>query len=70
MPIVKCSVANCAYWGEGNNCQADMIMVEVDRYAKANYEEEFAGEYSHSSDHRALASDSKETCCHTFKPRH
>ncbi|WP_155116357.1 DUF1540 domain-containing protein, partial [Paenibacillus larvae] len=20
MPEVKCSVSNCTYWGEGNNC--------------------------------------------------
>ncbi|RNB74693.1 DUF1540 domain-containing protein, partial [Brevibacillus fluminis] len=42
MPVVKCSVANCTYWGEGNNCNADSIMVEVDAHANANYKTEFA----------------------------
>lgn len=67
--IVKCSVANCTYWGEGNNCNADMIMVEVDSHARANFKEEFAGEYEHATEHKDKASTSAETCCHTFKPR-
>ncbi len=68
-PIVKCSVSNCSYWGEGNNCQAEMIMVEVDRHARRDFEEEFAGEYGHSSSDRDTATSSAETCCHTFKPK-
>lgn len=69
MPIVKCSVANCTYWGEGNNCQADMIMVEVDAHANKKFDAEFADEYRHDSEHQDLASSSAQTCCHTFKPK-
>lgn len=69
MPDVKCSVSNCGYWGEGNSCQADMIMVEIDAHANANFKEEFAGEYGYDSAHKDRAKNSSETCCHTFKPK-
>ncbi|GIO10407.1 hypothetical protein J31TS6_64350 [Brevibacillus reuszeri] len=69
MPQVKCSVANCAYWGEGNNCSADMIMVEIDAHANANFKEEFAGEFEYASQHQDKAKSSSQTCCHTFKPK-
>ncbi|CAJ1001752.1 MULTISPECIES: DUF1540 domain-containing protein [Bacillales] len=69
MPIVKCSVSNCEYWSEGNNCSAEMIMVEIDSHAHANFKEEFAGEYGHDSQHKDQVNDSSQTCCHTFKPK-
>ena len=69
MPQVKCSVANCTYWGQGNNCQADMIMVEIDKHAKANFKTEFADEYGYDSNHKDVASSSAHTCCHTFKAK-
>ncbi len=68
MPEVKCSVANCAYWGQGNNCQADVIMIEVDKHANANFNEEFAGE-SFDTEHKDTASNTRNTCCHTFKSK-
>ncbi|MEW9670995.1 DUF1540 domain-containing protein [Ammoniphilus sp. 3BR4] len=64
---VKCSVANCTYWGEGNNCVAPAIMVEVDRHA--NYNAEMAGELGIQTEHKDQAADSAETCCRTFKPK-
>lgn len=42
-PIVKCSVANCHYWGENNFCKADLIMIEVDGHAGKKFKEEYAG---------------------------
>ncbi|QQE75597.1 DUF1540 domain-containing protein [Brevibacillus composti] len=69
MPVVKCSVANCEYWSEGNNCNADMIMVEIDAHAEANFKEEFAGEHGHDSQHKDKANTSSQTCCQTFKPK-
>lgn len=69
MPQVKCSVANCEYWAQGNLCSADEIMVEIDAHANANYNEEFAGEYGQNADHQDHASTSSETCCLTFKPK-
>jgi len=69
MPEVKCSVSNCAYWAAGNNCSADMIMVEIDSHATTKFNEEFAGEYGYDSTHKDTASTSSSTCCHTFKPK-
>lgn len=67
-PLVKCSVANCSFWGEGNNCNADAIMIDIDSHSRAKYNEEFAGE-SFDSDHQDAAKTSASTCCHTFKPK-
>jgi hypothetical protein len=66
MPQVKCSVANCEYWAQGNLCSADEIMVEIDAHANADYKTEFASENDQHQDH---ASTSSETCCLTFKPK-
>ncbi|AMA73799.1 MULTISPECIES: DUF1540 domain-containing protein [Aneurinibacillus] len=65
---VKCSVSNCTYWGQGNNCVAEAIMVDIDRHADTNYKEEI-GEIGISSDRQEVAQYSSETCCHTFKPK-
>ncbi|TBL78350.1 DUF1540 domain-containing protein [Paenibacillus thalictri] len=67
-PIVKCSVANCEYWAQGNRCGADLIMIDIDKHANATFTEEFAGE-SFDDDHTDKAADSRSTCCHTFKPK-
>ncbi|AET61784.1 hypothetical protein HPL003_25340 [Paenibacillus terrae HPL-003] len=67
-PIVKCSVANCHYWGENNLCKADLIMIESDSHAGKKFDEEYAGE-SFSSVERDQAATSAATCCHTFKPK-
>ena len=67
-PEVKCSVSNCEYWGENNVCKADLIMIEIDKHAKAKFNSEFAGE-SFDTNHRDVVSTSSETCCHTFKPK-
>ncbi|WP_232700121.1 DUF1540 domain-containing protein [Brevibacillus daliensis] len=69
MPEVKCSVSNCTYWGQGNNCVAKAIMVEIDAHAKAKYNAEFAGEIAYDTSHQDQATTSRETCCHTFKPK-
>lgn len=67
-PQVKCSVSNCVYYKQGNNCGADLIMVEVDKHANMNFNEEFAGE-TFDSEHQDQAKSSSKTCCHTFKPK-
>lgn len=67
-PLVKCSVSNCYFWGENNNCNADAIMIEIDKHARASFDEEFAGE-SFDSDHRDRAPSASATCCHTFTPK-
>lgn len=64
---VSCSIANCAYYGEGNVCTADKIVVELDRHA--NYDTEMSVELTEKN-HIDVADTSKETCCKTFKPIH
>ncbi|MFD2370898.1 DUF1540 domain-containing protein [Brevibacillus sp. GCM10020057] len=66
MPAVKCSVANCEYWADGNRCSADEIMVEIDAHANAGYKTEFASE---NNNHQDRATKSSETCCLTFRPK-
>lgn len=46
-----------------------MIMVEIDKHAKADFNTEFAGEYGYDSNHQDAAKSSAQTCCHTFKPK-
>ncbi|WP_209847155.1 DUF1540 domain-containing protein [Paenibacillus sediminis] len=65
-PIVKCSVSNCTYWGAQNVCNADLIMIEIDKHAMKQLNEEFAGE-TFDSTHQDKAPTSSATCCHTFK---
>lgn len=69
MPDVKCSVSNCTYWSQGNNCVADTIMVEIDKHANAKYNTEFANEPGYDSEHKDVANSSAQTCCHTFKAK-
>jgi len=65
---VKCSVSNCSFWGQGNNCNADQIMIDIDKHAHQPLDTEFAhGELG--ADHQDHAKDSSVTCCHTFKPK-
>jgi hypothetical protein len=68
MPQVKCSVSDCKHWAEGNNCAADLIMIEIDKHARAKFKEEFAGE-SFDTDHTDTAATPEKTCCHTFEPK-
>jgi len=67
-PLVKCSVANCQYWGQDNNCKADAIMIEIDKHANMKFDAEFSGE-SFDSEHKDTAYSSAGTCCHTFKSK-
>ncbi len=64
--MVKCSVANCEYWAQGNRCGADQIMIEIDQHA--GFTEEFAGE-DFNDVHQDTASSSRVTCCKTFEPK-
>lgn len=67
MPEVKCTVANCGFWTQGNRCNAASIQIEVDQHAESNLNEEFAVELG--SKHQDEADDSANTCCQTFVPK-
>ncbi|BBH21259.1 hypothetical protein Back11_26040 [Paenibacillus baekrokdamisoli] len=65
---VSCSVANCSFWGQGNQCNADQIMIDIDSHANNNGDTEFAAEgFGH--EHKDKAVNQAETCCHTFKAK-
>jgi Domain of Unknown Function (DUF1540) len=70
MPEIRCSVANCNYWGQGNFCQASSIIVQTEAY-------EYSNDYDQKIENAVLegeltssASHSGETCCHTFFPKY
>ncbi len=62
---VSCSIANCSFYGEGNVCTAEKIMVEIDNHSR--YDLEISGELGEKN-HIDEAKNSAETCCKTFKP--
>lgn len=63
---VSCSISNCTFYGEGNICQAEKIMVDLDRHS--SYDVEFGEELGYK-DHIDKAAKSAQTCCRTFKPK-
>lgn len=70
MPEIRCSVANCTHWGQGNFCQASSIIVHGDT---TSYEEAASQSFQSAllnGDFHDAASTSTETCCKTFEPRY
>ncbi|WP_159881900.1 DUF1540 domain-containing protein [Paenibacillus puerhi] len=67
-PMVKCSIANCEYWEQGNNCNAEVIMIEVNAHANKPEPQAEHGQ-SYDTRHRDSASNVTDTCCHTFSER-
>lgn len=65
---VSCSVANCAFWEEGNNCAANAIQIDVDQHSSPSFQEEFASD-DLGLQHQDHAAQSAATCCYTFKPK-
>lgn len=63
---VSCAISNCSFYGEGNVCTADKIMVEVDNHYR--YDTEMASELGEKN-HQDEAINSAETCCKTFKAK-
>ncbi|WP_088102484.1 DUF1540 domain-containing protein [Halalkalibacter urbisdiaboli] len=68
-PIVKCNVANCTYWGEGNQCQAESILVEIDAHSNMDFSMEAGEEPYEKAEHEDKAERRSQTCCHTFRER-
>ena len=65
---VSCTVANCSFWKEGNNCAASEIQIEIDQHSSVNLNEEFADDELGAT-HQDSAEQSSATCCLTFKPK-
>lgn len=61
MPEVNCTVNNCSYWQQGNQCNAKQIIVQNDQ----------DGGFSPNAKLDQLsatpASTIDDTCCQTFK---
>lgn len=66
MPVVKCSVANCYFHSDNNECNADAIMVDIAKHANAHYDEQI-GQNTVDDDHIDYAMSKVDTLCHTFK---
>ncbi len=63
---VSCAISNCSFYGRGNVCNAEKIMVEVDAHAR--YDTEMSSELGEKN-HSDQADTSRQTCCKTFKPK-
>ncbi|HYK73331.1 MAG TPA: DUF1540 domain-containing protein [Pseudoneobacillus sp.] len=61
---VSCSISNCTFYGQGNICTAEKIMVDMDNHAR--YDTEMSSEFGEKN-HTDEAKHSAETCCKTFK---
>jgi len=64
---IYCSVNSCHYWGQGNRCEADKIMVTAD--AAANNLPDNIDAPMHQSIQATPADTCMETCCKTFVPK-
>jgi hypothetical protein len=65
---VACSVSNCHFWAENNQCAANEIQIEIDAHAHnrsgKQHDVEFSTELAEA--HKDVAKKSAETCCLTF----
>lgn len=68
MPEIRCSVGNCAYWGDGNYCQASSIIVQTEAHEYSNDFDQVIENAVLEGQLTSSAAHSGETCCHTFRP--
>lgn len=65
---VACTVSNCHFWAENNQCAASEIKIEIDAHARnkgmKHNDVEFSTELAEA--HQDVAKQSAETCCLTF----
>jgi hypothetical protein len=66
---IRCSVSNCNYYGEGNYCQADAIVVHSDSAGHDNGMEQVTSSVT-NNEVQSSATKSSETCCETFRPKY
>lgn len=74
MTDVKCKVSSCHYWGHGDICQADSILVDYNRNQSFRMEVgSLDTEGTHNRPTAEGASEkatrSEETLCKTFRPK-
>ncbi|HHX29317.1 MAG: DUF1540 domain-containing protein [Bacillota bacterium] len=74
MTDVKCKVSSCHYWGHGDICQADSIMVDYNNRQSFGMEVgsldvgDRSGKSSVTTGNES-ATKSEETLCKTFRPK-
>lgn len=74
MTQVKCKVSSCHYWGHGDICEADSILVDYNRNQSFRMEvgsldtDRTTGR-SPSGTGAEKATTSEETLCKTFRPK-
>lgn len=70
MPEVRCSVSNCAFWGQNNFCQANAILVQPDAKDSTQTEDaSYTSTVLHGQMMESSVSTSVETCCQTFRQK-
>ncbi len=69
MPEIRCSVANCTHWGDGNYCRASSIIIQNDRSPEDSASQSFQNALL-SGELHDTASTSSDTCCKTFEPKY
>ena len=57
---VKCEVDSCHYWGKGNKCNAEQILV--------NYKDSISGGSDVEFGMMGNKKSTDSTCCETFRP--
>jgi len=67
MPEVFCSVSNCHYYGQGNVCKAEKIMVTSDTMSH-NLSPAIDAPYA-SQIALTPVGQCSETCCKTYVPK-
>jgi hypothetical protein len=68
---IMCTVHTCDYWGQGNVCRANKILVTSDAISNSYPESVDANQVTQLVQQVGLtpANTSMETCCKTFTPK-
>jgi hypothetical protein len=78
MTKVKCTVNSCAFWGQGQICNADEILVrndisgDADQFSQhfLNADLEAGADFDNQMFQKnAVAHTSPQTCCDTMRPK-
>ncbi|MFX3622962.1 MAG: DUF1540 domain-containing protein [Ectobacillus sp.] len=71
MPEVRCSVSNCSFWGQGNFCQAQAIVVQPDEKTFSNLNDvSYQNAVLEGVQMESPAVNSADTCCQTFRQKY
>lgn len=61
---IRCTVSSCHYWGQGNYCEAEQILVSSDNFA--NETEHSINALQASTIEQTPVGSCQETCCKTY----